>query len=306
MNRLWRTVIMTATVFTLVSAAGCGVVPPGEADHVEIGFRMPLYSVSLAGENGWAVGPGGRTVRLAGDSLEVLPPVVDRDLKAVYTLDGSHAWAVGASGTILSYDGSDWTQQQSDTDLDLEGVFAVDERHAWAVGWGGSILEYDGSRWEVVRTGPEALKSVYASSRSRAWAVGSGGTILSYDGKTWDECEKITEMELTSISGLGEDVWACGLDGTVLRLQEGWRVVRSAKRDVLKSIEVTGEGVVIAGYLMQGDIRSGGVAWRGEASSFLLRYDGGWTRDEFECERFFPGSLSGEKVAGLGGLLGLR
>ena len=165
-------------------------IPPGSS--ISYGWRTTesgnLRSLWFTdADNGWAVGSGGKIIRLFNASGtvndEVQPSGTTVRLNGVRMLDANTGWIVGDDGTILhtTNGGTSWSPVASGTTIDLLAIDFRDGNTAWIVGRGGLVLATTdgGATWHPEVNGwPADLRSVSAPAGDAVYAAGANGTLL--------------------------------------------------------------------------------------------------------------------------------
>jgi photosystem II stability/assembly factor-like uncharacterized protein len=210
------------------------------------------------------VGYGGKIIETSdgGRNWTVVPSGVEQALYSVY-LAGDQGWIVGQDGLILhSPDGGkSWKPQQSNAEfVEPDGskkpayLFAItgtDAQHLWAVGDRSTLVSTrdGGATWtyQKVKAGEEegvaeelaAADPVFYDVRfvdpDHGWVIGEFGKIFytADGGTTWTEQNKslleksgyFDPLDLPSLFGMylqdGQHAAACGLEGHVARTNDG-------------------------------------------------------------------------------------
>ncbi|MGL4549678.1 MAG: YCF48-related protein, partial [Gemmataceae bacterium] len=127
-----------------------------------------LTGLSLAGEDGVAVGQGGLVLesrKTRGSSWHFVETKLGRDIMENFDFHavasaGGRAWAVGKPGTaVLTGAAGKWELLPTKQSMPLHGVHFRDEKRGWAVGELGTILATadGGKTWEVKQRGGQRL-----------------------------------------------------------------------------------------------------------------------------------------------------
>ena len=149
------------------------------------------------------------------------------NLRSLWFSDAENGWAVGSGGKIIRLTGASGTatdtEQVSGTTVRLNGVRMLDVANGWIVGDGGTILHTTdgGAAWNPIVSGTTIdLLAVDFRDATNGWIVGRGGLVLatSDGGTSWTpEVNELT-ADLRNVSApAGTAVYAAGVDGTLLK-----------------------------------------------------------------------------------------
>jgi photosystem II stability/assembly factor-like uncharacterized protein len=160
---------------------------PGEERFTVAGGTTFYDIYCVDADNCWAVGAGGKIVRITGASgatptFTQQTSGTTQQLNDVQMLDLNTGWVAGNGGTILTTTngGATWTPQTSGTTAALRGIHFRNVNEGLAVGTGGVILATinGGASWSSESSGVTTdLENVFFSPNV-AYAVGAGGKIL--------------------------------------------------------------------------------------------------------------------------------
>ena len=192
-----------------------------------------LNAVYFVGGVGLAVGDGGTTVVVQGQTVQGAPA---SSFQSVYLSSATDGWIVGCSSggcgsgsgepVLAHWNGASYTRGTVlGPAADLYSVFMVSSSEGWAVGGIGTtpvILHYVGGGWSSFPAPLSGviLRSVFMTDSNNGWAVGDNGVILRYAGGSWGSVSSQTTNTLRSVFMLGSsDGWAVGDGGTILRYQ---------------------------------------------------------------------------------------
>ena len=147
------------------------------------------------------------------------------NLRSLWFSDAENGWAVGSGGKIIRLMGASGTatdaEQVSGTTVRLNGVRMLDGANGWIVGDGGTILHTTdgGAAWNPVASGTTIdLLAVDFRDATNGWIVGRGGLILATTdgGTSWTpEIDELTADLRTVSAPAGTAVYAAGVDGTL-------------------------------------------------------------------------------------------
>lgn len=95
-------------------------------------------------------------------------------------IDASNVWAVGDGGKVIRLNGPMWTAQTSGISTPLYGVWGNHVNDVWAVGY-DAVVRWNETTWESQsRNTAQTFMSVWGSDASNVWAVSTDGAILRY------------------------------------------------------------------------------------------------------------------------------
>lgn len=184
----------------------------------------------------WAVGDGGRVLRLRDDRCELvttgLPAVgVEPTYWGVLARAPDDVWIVGGSalpdgprGILLHGDGTSWQQARLPEAARTHNLYkiAADGETLYAVGSGGLVLRRDARSGEWVQldialpSSDDRLFTVSCAGGS-CFAVGgsSAGLVLMGGDGSWSALTSVGDASLDDLPGLS-GVWARGADDVLL------------------------------------------------------------------------------------------
>lgn len=240
--------------------------------------HQALFSISMNGARGYAVGAGGEVLRSedAGQTWHPEVAPVSVALLGVAAQD-QHVIAVGQMGTILiKQEGQGWKQVSSGSEERLFSVALNRHGVAIAVGAFGTLLRSidfgetwapSAPTWSGIFSDPAgrlgdffepSLYAVQLDEQNRAWVAGEVGLVLrSVDGgSTWravhagiSDAEGVSPtLAALSIADDGRGV-AVGQEGYVLRsldFGEHWTALPRATHANLLGVAVATNGVVLS------------------------------------------------------------
>ncbi len=184
----------------------------------------------------WAVGDGGRVLRMQDDRCELLAtglPVADVEPTywGVLARAPDDVWIVGGSvrpdgphGILLHGDGSSWRQERLPEAARAQNLYkiAADGDTLYAVGSGGLVLRRNvgTGEWErldvVLPTSDDRLFTVSCAGGA-CFAVGgsNAGLVLTGGDRGWSALASVGDASLDVLPGLS-GVWARGADDVLL------------------------------------------------------------------------------------------
>jgi len=184
----------------------------------------------------WAVGDGGRVVRVRDDRCEPVAtglPTPDGEPTywGVLARAPDDVWIVGGSarpdgprGVLLHGDGTSWRQERLPEAARAENLYkiAADGDTLYVVGSGGLVLRRDvrSGEWErldvAVATSDDRLFTVSCAGGA-CFAVGGSGAGLVLTGGVggWNALASVGDASLDALPGLS-GVWARGADDVLL------------------------------------------------------------------------------------------
>ncbi|MDQ2806343.1 MAG: S-layer homology domain-containing protein [Chloroflexota bacterium] len=175
---------------------------------------QPLWSVSAAGGQVWAVGLDDTIVQRSGPAVwsKQRGGPTYATLYGVAPVSPDEAWAVGANGTFLHEISGTWTLLPPDPTL-YSSFYDVAMRapdDGYAVG-DGMIAHWNGSAWSLVATPAAVLLGVTLLPDGTAWAVGTQGAIWHEVNGLWSG---LAHPEFASLYSVAFDSpthgWAVG------------------------------------------------------------------------------------------------
>jgi len=213
-------------------AVGNGVYRRDKGVWREISFSgrpRVLSSVSVAGDDMWAVGPTGAAVHFDGKIWAVervggegsIEPLVD-----VVAWPGE-VWAVSVNEIFRRREGH-WEAWKSPPleQQKLGAIYAPSSKRAFLAVDPAGIATYDGAAWQLATLGHKAaIHAVHGSAPDDVWAVGErldgatpAGIALHFDGKSWTARELPGDATLTSVYVRSpKEAWVSGERGTLLK-----------------------------------------------------------------------------------------
>lgn len=237
------------------------IAQPGSGASLNATFFLP------SGQDGFAVGDGGRILRTAnaGASWGQEASHVSANLNGVwFTSDGS-VWAAGDGSSVMQRTGSGWTRLASANSIgvNLNDIVFVDPDTGWVAGDNGTIARtFDGGvTWSEIHL-PTAFNfnGIARAGARGGYAVGNGGVIaVTHDqGLSWYLMSTPTTQPLTSVASFttGQAI-AVGATGTVLRTvavapdSAEWQLVvpSAGANNQLEGVHAIGASLVFAvGY----------------------------------------------------------
>lgn len=225
-------------LWTVGSEEGAGVLLhyAGSWQEVAVPAGPPLLAIhgggAGAGAEVWAVGEGGRALRLVGGRWQSVDSGTTQALRAVWRLSPDEVWAAGQGCTLVRFrSGRSELMPRPDVSgpCDLAALWGSGPKDLWAAGAGDVVLHWDGDRFVLRYSGSvEGHLAGLHGEGGQVWAVGALGTLLRWNGLTMVPESRGAGRALRRVfagsdgSG-GDDVWAVGMDGTILRNRgSGW------------------------------------------------------------------------------------
>lgn len=189
----------------------------------------------------WAVGEGGRIVRLVGGGWTGFDAGTTSRFTDVWSPDAGQIIAVG-DGVIGQLASGTWTLL--DAGVSLKAVWGRSWTEAWAAGEQGSLLFWNGSTWLSIDAGTsEDLVSGVAPAPGALW-LATRDSFLRWDGASWTTelpdaglVERLTWDRYTP-----GHLWAVGKEGLVLHRSPdaGWERIDAGTSEDLHDAYVEG------------------------------------------------------------------
>lgn len=150
--------------------------------------RAALRAVwGRAPDDAWAVGDGGRILRITGATVAPVASPTQVDLRAAWGASADAIWAVGDGGAIVRWDGARWRLEESPTDRALFAISGTSASDVWAGGSDGVLLRRDAAGWSVVEHAlVQPIRVLAAIAPDDVWAGGLGGGLERFDGRSWE------------------------------------------------------------------------------------------------------------------------
>ncbi len=269
---------------TCLVEADAGAPPepcPGWVSPRATGDASSLHAVWATGQDIWAVGDGGLTVRFQDELRTVLVPSGRDNFLSVTGTESGATWVAG--DRLLAGEAGDWRPVVRDSVRALYAAHALSDG-VLVAGTGGEARAYRGEQWQSLDVEPNVWLHGLWSDGSTGWLVGARGRAYGLLNETvWTELETPTSQDLLAVTSAGGTAWAVGEGGVILRHDGArWAEIPAdpdAPRDAdLRAVWAGADGHVWVVGTGATALHFDGVLWRETIEQGSYSLNGVWGR----------------------------